>query len=72
MRAVPRKPKAPSCDQCFFRKNHLCALELDQPCSTFRPHSPDGLVPPTQPALLIRSEPPRGATEAAPALPAAA
>jgi hypothetical protein len=34
----------------------LCALELDEPCSTFRPDSPEGLVPPTQPMLLVRSE----------------
>lgn len=31
----------------------LCALELGGPCSTFRPDSPHGLVPPTQPMLLI-------------------
>jgi hypothetical protein len=34
----------------------LCALELDEPCSTFRPDSSEGLVPPTQPMLLVRSE----------------
>jgi hypothetical protein len=50
----------------------LCALELDEPCSTFRPHSPEGLVPPTQPALLIRSEPDPGATEVTAALSTAA
>jgi hypothetical protein len=32
----------------------LCALGLDEPCSTFRPDSGDGLVPPRQPALLLR------------------
>ena len=31
----------------------LCALELGGPCSTFRPDSPHGLIPPTQPMLLI-------------------
>jgi len=39
----------------------LCALELGEPCTTFRPDSPHGLQPPTQPMLLI------GAGEAAPA-----
>ena len=34
----------------------LCALELAGPCSTFRPDSPDGLIPPTQPMLLIGTE----------------
>jgi hypothetical protein len=32
----------------------LCALDLDAPCSTFRPDSDRGLVPPRQPALLVR------------------
>jgi hypothetical protein len=35
----------------------LCALERDEPCTTFRPDLPEGLVPPTQPALLVRSDP---------------
>ena len=32
----------------------LCALERDAPCSTFRANGPHGLVPPRQPALLLR------------------
>ncbi len=28
---MPRKPKPPSCDDCYFRRNLLCALELDEP-----------------------------------------
>jgi hypothetical protein len=35
----------------------LCALELDEPCSTFRPDSPEGLLPPSQPTLLVSAEP---------------
>ena len=46
---------AVSCDDCFFRRHNLCALGLDEPCPTFRPDSPEGLVPPRQPALLTRS-----------------
>jgi hypothetical protein len=53
-----RRKAAPSCDDCFFRCNGLCALDLDAPCSTFRPDRPEGLVPPRQPALLLRD--PRG------------
>jgi hypothetical protein len=34
----------------------LCALDLDEPCSTFREDRPDGLVPPRQPLLLPRSD----------------
>lgn len=61
IRAVPRKPKAPTCDDCYFRKNLLCALELDEPCTTFRQDRPEGLVPPRQPVLLMR--PPRWASQ---------
>lgn len=43
-----------SCAECFFHRKMLCALALDEPCSTFRPDSPDGLVPPRQPSLLLR------------------
>jgi len=46
---------AVSCDQCFFRRRNLCALGRDEPCPTFRPDTPQGLVPPRQPALLARS-----------------
>lgn len=48
-----RKGK-PTCADCFFHCNQLCALDLESPCSTFRPNSPQGLVPPRQPALLLR------------------
>jgi hypothetical protein len=34
----------------------LCALELGRPCSTFRPDSPDGLIPPQQPMLLVGAQ----------------
>ncbi len=37
----------------------LCALDLEEPCVTFRPSRPEGLVPPRQPVLLLR--PPRWA-----------
>ena len=46
-----------SCDQCFFRARNLCALGLDEPCPTFRPDSPHGLMPPRQPVLLCRDAP---------------
>jgi hypothetical protein len=49
----------PSCGDCFFHRRMLCALDLDQPCSTFRPDSPDGLVPPLQPSLLPRKTEPQ-------------
>ena len=49
----PRKGDR-SCAECIFHRHLLCALDLDQPCSTFRPDGPDGLVPPRQPSLLVR------------------
>ncbi len=52
-----RRAKAkPSCESCYFGVRMLCALELGEPCSTFRPDSPHGLVPPTQPMLLIGAD----------------
>jgi hypothetical protein len=53
-RARKRRKGRPSCADCFFHCHMLCALDLDEPCSTFRPNSSDGLVPPRQPALLLR------------------
>ena len=56
--ARQRKPrKGCTCNDCFFHKNLLCALDLDQPCATFRPDGPNGLVPPRQPILLAREAP---------------
>lgn len=56
-----RKTDAPKCEDCYFRKKMLCALDLEEPCSTFRPSRPEGLVPPRQPVLLLR--PPRWADD---------
>ena len=56
-RATKRRKGRPSCEDCFFHRQMLCALDLDEPCSTFRPNSADGLVPPRQPALLWRQPP---------------
>src|SRR3954463_10121102 len=52
--AMPRKAKPPICEDCYFHRNLLCALELSEPCATFRPDRPEGLVPPRQPVLLMR------------------
>ena len=57
--AAPAKSRRnrvkPSCDTCFFGCRMLCALELNSPCSTYRPDSPQGLVPPQQPMLLVEA-----------------
>ena len=48
--------KAASCEGCFFRANLLCALQLDEPCATFRPNRPEGLRPPQQLRFVFRQE----------------
>ena len=35
-----RRQAKPSCEDCYFGRRLLCALELGEPCSTFRPDSP--------------------------------
>lgn len=62
------KPKPPTCEQCFFRRNLLCALRLDEPCTTFRPDSPEGLRPPQQMRFVFRAD---RRTQAAYAFPSA-
>jgi hypothetical protein len=58
--AKPRKQRAkaakPACKSCYFGVRMLCALDLGGPCTTFRPDSPAGLVPPQQPMLLVEAD----------------
>jgi hypothetical protein len=51
-----RSAKKVACENCFFRCNLLCALELDEPCATFRPDSAEGLRPPQQLRFSFRQE----------------
>jgi len=52
-----RAPRAPrvSCEDCFFHRNLLCALDLGEPCSTFRPAEAN-LAPPQQLRFVFRHE----------------
>ena len=43
-RVNKRRKGRPSCVDCFFHCQMLCALDLDEPCSTFRPNTADGLM----------------------------
>jgi hypothetical protein len=57
---VQRKPgkraaRKVSCDECFFRCNLLCALDLPEPCATFRPNEAQ-LQPPQQMRFVFRQE----------------
>jgi len=44
-----------TCEECYFRRNLLCALELAEPCATFRPYEAQ-LKPPPQLRLVFRQE----------------
>jgi hypothetical protein len=52
---LKQRSKKVSCEDCFFRRNMLCALELDEPCATFRPNDAE-LRPPPQMRLVFRHE----------------
>jgi hypothetical protein len=56
MAKVRAAAKKVSCEDCYFRCNLLCALDLDEPCATFRPDHPDGLRPPRQLRFTFRQE----------------
>ena len=64
-RSAKRSPKV-KCEDCFFARNGLCALDLDEPCTTFRPYHPDGLKPPSQLHFVFRQERSRQAVWAFP------
>ena len=49
------KKKCVRCEDCFFKQNLLCALDLGGPCPTFRP-AERGLAPERQLAFVFRAE----------------
>jgi hypothetical protein len=52
---MAKKAKRVTCEDCFFHQNQLCALELDKPCTTFRP-AERNLAPEKQLAFSFRTE----------------
>ena len=50
------KSRKVTCEECFFSRHGLCALELAEPCATFRPDHPEGLRPPSQLRFVFRQE----------------
>ncbi len=42
-----------TCEDCFFYRNMLCALDEPEPCPTFRHHE-QGLTPPPQLSFVFR------------------
>ncbi len=51
-----RQTKKVACEACHFYRHLLCALDVDAPCVTFRPYSPEGLRPPQQLRFSFRQE----------------
>jgi hypothetical protein len=43
-----------TCEDCFFRRQGLCALPGNAPCPTFRAATSGALDPPRQPMLVPR------------------
>jgi hypothetical protein len=54
-RPAKRSARKVSCEECFFRVNNLCALDLPEPCATFRPSEAE-LRPPQQLRFVFRQE----------------
>jgi hypothetical protein len=44
-----------TCEDCYFHQNLLCALQLSEPCATFRPNDAQ-LRPPQQLRFVFRQE----------------
>jgi hypothetical protein len=55
-----QRKKCLKCEDCYFRKNMLCALKLDAPCPTYRP-AEQGLRPERQLSFVFRTERTRAA-----------
>jgi hypothetical protein len=52
---MAKRAKRISCEDCYFRRNMLCALDLSEPCTTFRP-AERGLAPPQQMSFHFRPD----------------
>ena len=44
-----------TCEDCYFRREELCALPGNAPCPTFREATVGRLIPPPQPRLVLRA-----------------
>jgi hypothetical protein len=54
------KGKRVTCEDCFFHQNMLCALNLGEPCTTFRA-AERNLAPERQLSFTFRSDRTRSA-----------
>jgi len=46
--------RPPTCQECYFHQEGLCALAGNAVCPTFRAAKPGSLAPPLQPQLVPR------------------
>ena len=53
--SMAKRSKRISCEDCYFKRHLLCALDVAEPCSTFRP-AERGLAPPRQLAFHFRPD----------------
>jgi hypothetical protein len=53
------KTSPATCEDCFFRREGLCALPGNEPCPTFRAATAGALSPPRQARLVPRPLAPR-------------
>jgi hypothetical protein len=60
------KGRKVTCEDCYFGRNLLCALALEEACPTYRPDTPEGLRPPAQQRFVFRQERSRQAAWAFP------
>lgn len=61
----PCVPAKPSCNDCYFRRERLCALPGETICPTFRAVTSAGqLLPPRQPRLVMRPAAPLASSPA--------
>jgi hypothetical protein len=44
-----------TCEECYFRRAGLCALQVEVACPTFRAFSKGTMVAPPQPRLVPRT-----------------
>ena len=58
--AKGKPTKRATCEGCFFKQNMLCALNLGEPCTTFRP-AERNLAPERQLSFAFRAAPVRAA-----------
>ena len=49
------KGKRVTCEDCYFKQNMLCALDLSAPCVTFR-SAEQGLRPERQLSFVFRTQ----------------